>query len=127
MNMAQKRTKKAAPKKSGARKTSKKKTVKRKARRSWSPEKKAEIVAYAHDHGVEAACKEYRVVESSLYRWRRTPPKSTKRKARVSNGSELVQKLTQDNAALRHELIRLRDRDKKLSAAVVDAVLAAHG
>ena len=126
--MAQKRTKKAAPKKSGARKTSKKKTVKRKARRSWSPEKKAEIVAYAHDHGVEAACKEYRVVESSLYRWRRTPPKSAKKAA--TNGAELsskVEKLSKDNRALRAEVARLLERDKRLSRAVVESVLERNG
>lgn len=119
--MAQKRTKKAATKKT--------RTKKRKPRRSWSDEQKAEIVAYSDEHGVVAACKHHRVIESSLYRWRRTAPKSTKRKAKSkgSNGSELVQKLTQDNLALRAELIRLRDRDKKLSAAVVDAVLAGHG
>lgn len=113
--MAQKRTKKAVTKKT--------RTKKRKPRRSWSDEQKVEIVAYADEHGVEAACKKHGVVESSLYRWRRTAPKSTKRKAKSNGSSELVQKLTQDNAALRHELIRLRDRDKKLSAAVVDAVL----
>ena len=126
MNMAQKRTKKAVTKKAVTKKT---RTKKRKPRRSWSPEKKAEIVAYAHDHGVEAACKHYRVVESSLYRWRRTPPKSAKKKA-ATNGAELsskVEKLSKDNRALRAEVARLLERDKRLSRAVVESVLERNG
>lgn len=124
--MAQKRTKKAAPKK---RRTTKKKATKRKRRKNWSPEQKAEMVAYSNEHGIEAACAEYGVVESSLYRWRRTAPKRRKTKAvSKSNGQvDATAKLTKENRALRAEVARLSTRAARLSRSLVEAVLKIDG
>lgn len=123
--MAQKRTKKAAPKK----RSTKKRTTKRKSRRNWTPEQKAEMVAYSNEHGVEAACAEYGIVESSLYRWRRTTPKRRKTKAvSKSNGQvDATDKLVKENRALRAEVARLSNRAARLSHALVESVLKIDG
>lgn len=123
--MAQKRTKKAAPKK---RRTTKKKATKRKQRRNWTPEQKEEMVAYSMEHGVEAACAEYGIVESSLYRWRRTTPKRRKTTKAKTNGQvDTSAKLSKENRALRTEVARLSTRNARLSRALVEAVLKIDG
>ena len=126
--MAQKRTKKAAPKK---RRATKKKTIKRKRRQNWTPEQKVAMVAYSREHGIEAACAEYGVVESSLYRWRRSTPKPRKTAAKTktkTNGQvDATNKLVQENRALRTEVARLSNRAARLSHALVESVLKIDG
>lgn len=135
--MAQKRTKKASPKRA-AKKTTKRRPTKTKSRRSWTAEQKAEMVAYADANGMEATVKKFKIPESSIYRWRRTvkpvakaakrTTKRRKRRSKATNGvADMVSRLSLDNIALKKEVSRLQERERKLESALAQSIIERNG
>ena len=103
---------------------------------------KEEILTYAEEHGNEAAIKKFKINDSTLYRWKRILKKKAAAKKRATArqtrksyrasetakfAASAVIDLQVENDALRAEIKHLKERESKLSKALVDSLLAQQG